>query len=735
VLIDDMGFGAPSAVGGPCEMPTSERLAAGGLFYNRFHTTALCSPTRQALLTGRNHHSVGMGTVGDLATSAPGYNGIRPNSAATIARVLTCNGYNTAAFGKMHQTPTWEASPSGPFDRWPTGDGFEKFYGFVGGETNQWQPTLFEGTSPVEPPATPEEGYHLSEDLAERTIGWIRAQHALTPDKPFFAYLSFGATHAPHHVAPRWRDKYRGRFDHGWDRQRELTLARQKELGIVPADAELAPWAEGVPRWDELDPDQRQVACALMENYAGFAEHTDHQVGRVIDALQELGVLDDTLVLYILGDNGASAEGGLEGTFNELLTFNGMASTTPEMLPLLDKLGGPESFPHYPVGWALAMDTPYQWTKQVASHYGGTRNGMIVHWPNGIQSRGAIRNQWHHVIDVVPTLLEAASLPLPYSVDGVAQKPLEGVSMCYSFDDSSAPDRHTTQYFEMLGNRGIYHRGWTAVTRHRLPWVSDAKMSFADDRWELYDTTRDWTQAHDLSTEHPEKLRELQEQFLIEAAKYQVFPLDDRTIERFIPALAGRPDLMGHRTSMTFFAGMRQLPENTVPNVKNRSHAITAEIEVPEDSGATGVIIVQGGRFGGWALYMHAGVPTYCHNFLDQQRFYVRGTSALSTGRHTIRYEFDYDGGLGGGGTGRLLVDDERVGEARIDRTVPMVFSTDETLDIGIDTASPVTDEYADGLRSAFAGTIHWVRIDLLPVGQVPQAGPEQVHHVVMARQ
>ncbi|GAA3471936.1 arylsulfatase [Nonomuraea roseola] len=736
ILIDDMGFGGSSAFGGPCEMPAAERLAAQGLKYTRFHTTALCSPTRQSLLTGRNHHSVGMGAITELATTAPGYTGIRPHSVATIAHILKYNGYNTAAFGKMHQTPAWETSPSGPFDRWPVGDGFEKFYGFLGGETNQWEPTLFDGTSPVQPPRTPEQGYHLSEDLVDQMIAWIQAQQSLTPDKPFFCYLSFGATHAPHHVAPEWREPYQGRFDDGWDALRDRTLARQKELGVVPQEAELAPWPAEAPHWDQLSDLQKRVATALIENYAGFAAHTDHQVGRLIDALTEMGVLDGTLLFYELGDNGASAEGGLDGTTNELFTLNGLQDTLESVAAGLDKLGGPESYPHYPFGWALAMDTPYQWTKQVASHYGGTRNGLIVHWPSGIETGGGIRNQWHHVIDVVPTILEVTGLPEPYSVDGVAQRPIEGVSMRYSFADADAPERHTTQYFEMFGNRGIYHLGWTAVTRHRIPWQpGDQKTrAFDDDVWELYDTNTDWTQARDLAEQEPGRLARLKEQFLIEAAKYQVFPLDDRLSERFNPDIAGRPDLLGDRTSMTLHAGMKQLLENTVPNVKNKSHSITAEIEVP-DGGANGVIIVQGGRFGGWALYLHEGCLTYCYNYLGKERYFLRAPEPLAAGRHVVRYEFTYDGGgVGQGGTGLLTVDDAKVADGRIEKTVPHMFSADETLDIGIDTASPVSEDYAAG-DSAFTGTIAYVRIDIGQDDHSHLESAEQRHHRLMAKQ
>ncbi|MBB6343516.1 arylsulfatase [Nonomuraea muscovyensis] len=736
VLVDDMGFGASSAFGGPCGMPTAERLAAQGLKYTRFHTTALCSPTRQALLTGRNHHSVGMGLVTEMATAAPGYNGIRPNSAATMAHILKYNGYGTAAFGKMHQTPPWETSLSGPFDRWPVGDGFEKFYGFLGGETNQWEPTLLDGTTPVLPPRRPEEGYHLSEDLVDQTISWIQAQRALSPDKPFFAYLSFGATHAPHHVAPEWREPYRGRFDDGWDAQRERTLAQQKQLGVVPTEAELAPWPEEVPHWDRLTDRQKQVGAALMENYAGFAAHTDHQVGRLVDALTDMGVLEDTLIFYMLGDNGASAEGGLDGTTNELFTLNGMVDTVDDIMAGLAALGGPESYPHYPVGWALAMDTPFQWTKQIASHYGGTRNGLIVQWLGGIPRRGEVRHQWHHVIDVLPTVLEITGLPEPYSVDGVAQRPVEGVSMLYSFADADAPERHTTQYFEMFGNRGIYHQGWTAVTRHRIPWETGAQgmRSFDEDVWELYDTSADWSQAHDLAREHPDRLARLKEQFLVEAAKYQVFPLDDRGFERANPEIAGRPDVLAGRTSMTLHAGMRHLQENTVPNVKNKSHTVTAEIEVP-GGGADGVIVAQGGRFGGWSLYLHEGRPVYCYNYFGKQYVYVRAPEVLAPGPHTVRFEFAYDGGgMGKGGSGLLAVDGAKVAEARIEATVPFAFSADETLDVGTDSASPVSADYGS-TGNSFTGAIRYVRIDIGDDDHSDLESAEHRHHRIMTRQ
>jgi len=738
VLIDDMGFGATSAFGGPCEMPTLDRLAANGLVYNRFHTTALCSPTRQALLTGRNHHSAEMGSVGEVATSMPGNTSVRPNTVATVAEMLKLNGYNTAAFGKMHQTPVWETSVSGPFDRWPTGDGFEKFWGFVAGETNQWEPTLYEGTTPTEPAGTPDEGYHITEEQVDQAIAWVEAQQVMTPDKPFFIYMSYGATHAPHHVAPEWVAKYKGKFDKGWDAVREETLANQTEKGIVPEGTRLTDRPPGVVAWDELSEDQKTVGTRLMETYAGFAEHTDHHTGRLIDAIEEIGALDNTIVIYIAGDNGASAEGGLDGAFNETKALNGVPETVDEILPRLDEIGSPTSFNHYPVGWAHAMNSPYQWTKQVASHWGGTRNGMVIHWPAGISTSGEVRQQFHHVIDIAPTLLEAAGLPQPYSVNGIAQKPIEGVSMNYTFDDADADDRHTTQYFEMFGNRGIYHDGWTAVTKHRTPWEMGEGATVPlldDDVWELYDTRRDWSQANDLSGEMPDKLHELQQIFILEGAKYNVFPIDDRTGERFNAAIAGRPELQAGRTSQRFVPGMTHLAENTVLNVKNRSHTITAELVVPKD-GADGVIIVQGGRFAGWSLYLDEGKPAYCYNWFDETRYYVRAEEALKPGNATVQYQFDFDGGApGAGGTGTMLVNGNVVAEARIDRTVPFIFSADETMDIGVDSASPVTDDYESGEENAFTGRIQWVQIDLEDDEVSHLEDPEQTYHRILARQ
>jgi arylsulfatase A-like enzyme len=739
VLLDDVGFAASSAFGGPCATPTAERLAANGLKYNRFHTTALCAPTRAALLSGRNHHTVGMGVITELATSAPGYNSIRPNTCAPLAQTLLLNGYSTAQFGKCHEVPVWQTSPMGPFDAWPTGGGgFEYFYGFIGGETNQYYPAIYEGTTPVEPDKTPEEGYHFTEDMTDKAIDWVRQQKSLMPNKPFFVYYAPGATHAPHHVPTEWSDKYKGRFDAGWDALREEILERQKELGVVPPDTELTARHEEIPAWDEMPDELKPVLARQMEVYAGFLEHTDHHVGRLVDALDDLGILDDTLVYYIVGDNGASAEGTINGSFNEMLSLNGASAleTAEFMAGHIDAFGTPAAYNHYAVGWAHAMDTPYQWTKQVASHWGGTRNGTVVHWPSGFDARGEIRSQFHHVIDVAPTVLEVAGLPEPSVVDGVEQQPIEGVSMSYSFDDQAAAERHLTQYFEMFCNRGIYNEGWTAITRHSTPWMFHAEMpALADDVWELYDTTTDWSQGHDLAAELPEKLAELQELFLEEARKHNVLPLDDRRIERFNADLVGRPELV-KGNSQILFGGMGRLTESSLLNTKNKSHSVTAEIVVP-DAGAEGVIIAQGGAFAGWSLYTRNGRPKYCYNLLGLQRFKVEGDGVIPPGEHQVRMEFAYDGGgLAKGGTVTLYLDGAEVGEGRVEATVPMIFSADETADVGSDTASPVSDDY-EGEDSVFAGTVNWVQIDL---GEDAEDAdhlitPDERLRVAMARQ
>ncbi len=737
VLLDDVGFASSSAFGGVINTPTAERLAGNGLKFNRFHTTALCSPTRQAMLTGRNHHSVNMGSVCELATSAPGYSSVLPKTKAPLAMTLKLNGYSTAQFGKCHEVPVWETSPMGPFDQWPTGGGgFEYFYGFIGGETNQFYPAIYEGTTPIEPGKTPEEGYHFTEDMTDKAINWVHQQKALMPDKPFFMYFAPGACHAPHHVPKEWADKYKGKFDQGWDKLREEIFARQKELGVIPPDAALTERPEEVPAWDAMPKELTPILARQMEIFAAFLEHTDHHVGRLVDALTDLEVLDNTLVIYITGDNGASAEGTLNGSFNEMCMLNGMSGVeTVEFLKSkINDFGGPHAYNHYAVGWAHAMDTPYQWTKQVASHWGGTRNGTIVHWPEGIKAKGEIRSQFCHVIDIAPTILEVAGLPQPTVVNSVQQAPMEGFSMCYAFDDAKAADRHETQYFEMFCNRGIYHKGWTAVTRHSTPWDTTKPLpAFDDDVWELYDTNTDWTQSRNIAKDNPAKLHELQRLWLIEAIKYSVLPLDDRRVERFNPDLAGRPQLINGNTQI-LFGGMGRLTENSVINIKNKSYSVTAEIVVPA-AGAGGGSIAQGGRFAGWSLYAKNGKLKYCYNLLGIKLFHVESNNAIPAGQRQVRMEFKYDGGgLAKGGGASLYIDGVKVGEGRVEMTVPMAFSADETCDVGRGTGSAVSPDY-DPRDNEFSGQVNWVGIDLETDDHDHLISPEDRFRLAMARQ
>jgi arylsulfatase A-like enzyme len=736
ILIDDCGFGAPSAFGGPIATPNAERLAKGGLKLNRFHTTALCSPTRQALLTGRNHHSVNMGGICEIATSAPGYSSVLPKSKAPLAMTLKLNGYSTAQFGKCHEVPVWQTSPLGPFDQWPTGGGgFEYFYGFIGGETNQWYPAIYEGTTPMEQSKTPEQGYHFTEDMTNKAIGWVRQQKALMPDKPFFIYFAPGATHAPHHVPKQWADKYKGKFDAGWDKVREATFARQQKLGVIPGEAKLTQRPEEIPAYDAMPAELKPILAREMEVYAGFLEHTDHHIGRLFDAIEDLGILDNTLIYYIFGDNGASAEGTPNGCFNEVAVLNGMGTLeTPEFLiSKIDDFGGPDAYNHYAVGWAHAMNTPYQWTKQVASHFGGTRNGTIVHWPTGIKAQGEIRSQFCHVIDIAPTVLEAAGIPAPTFVNGSQQAPYEGVSSLYAFNDATAAERHETQYFEMFCNRGIYHKGWTAVTRHGVPWIGSYKRSFDEDVWELYDTNNDWSQARDLAQKEPKKLAELQRLFLIEATKYSVLPLDDRTFERFNADLAGRPQLI-KGNSQVLFGGMSRITEGSIVVTHNKSYSLTAEVEVPE-SGANGVIVALGGSVGGWSLYAQDGKLKHCYNFFGIHRYLTESARPIAKGKHQVRMEFKYDGGgLAKGGNVSLFVDGKKDGEGRVEMTVPMLFSADETCDVGKETGSAVSGDYGPA-HNEFSGAVNWVQIDLEKDDHDHLITPEERFRVAMAVQ
>jgi arylsulfatase len=712
IMTDDVGFAASSTFGGPVPTATMGRLAKSGLRYNNFHTTALCSPTRAALLTGRNHHSVATGVIMELGTGFPGYNSLQPKSAGTFAEILKQNGYNTSWYGKNHNVPDWQNSQAGPFDLWPTGLGFEYFYGFIGGDTNQWSPAIFENTKPIEPPHDAK-GYFFDGDMTDHTIAWIRMQHAVAPNKPFLAYYVPGTAHAPHHAPPEWIAKFKGKFDQGWDEQREETFARQKKMGIIPANTKLTPRPEGIPAWDSLDADHQKVAARMMEVYAGALAHADYQMGRILDAIADQGELDNTLVIYIQGDNGASAEGSAQGLLNEMSFFNAIPEDFNEILRRMDELGGPTTFNHYPIGWAHAMDTPFQWTKQIASHFGGTRNGLVISWPARIKGKGGIRSQFHHVIDIMPTILESTGVPAPASINGVAQKPIEGVSMAYTFDNAKAPSRRTTQYFELAGNRGIYHDGWVAATTPPIaPWVSIAKpIDINDYAWELYHVSEDFSEANDLAAKEPAKLAELQNLFWKEAEKYNVLPIDNSRIERLDVSL--RPSLTRGREQFTYFPGLVRIPEGAAPDLKNKSYQIKAEVEIPK-GGAEGVLITHGGRFSGWGLYLLEGRPVFHYNLADVARYSVAGRDALTPGKHTLLFDFKYDGGgLGKGGTGTLRVDGKAVATGRIDRTLAFRLSLDETLDCGEDTGTAVSGDYHVPFK--FTGTLKKVVIDLTP--------------------
>jgi arylsulfatase A-like enzyme len=711
VLIDDLGFGGPATFGGPIRTPTLDALARSGLRFNNFHTTALCSPTRVALKSGRNHHSANAGSIMETATAFPGNTGQIPDSVAPLAEMLRLNGYSTGAFGKWHETAAWETSVSGPFDRWPTHQGFDKFYGFIGGETDQWHPLIYDGVIKVEPPKT--ENYHFSVDMTNQAINWVKAQQSMTPEKPFFVYYATGAVHAPHHVPKEWADKYKGEFDKGWDQVRSETIERQKTLGVIPANTRLGERPKDIKAWDSLPADQRRLFARQAEVFAGFLEHTDNEIGRLKKALEDIGAMDDTLFIYIAGDNGTSAEGGFVGMYNEMTYFNGVAEKVEDLIPLIDKWGGPETFPHMAAGWAVAFDTPFTWTKQVASDFGGTRNGMVIHWPKGIAEKGGLRTQFSHVIDIAPTILQAANLPQPQSVNGVAQTPIEGISLVYAFNSPEAAERHKTQYFEMFGNRGIYNDGWFARTIHRAPWQTSNLPSLTSDVWELYNTQSDFSLTRNLAAEQPEKLKEMQALFMEEAERYHVLPLDDRTIERTNPTLAGRPDLLGPRTSLTLYEGMQGMLENTFMNIKNRSSKITAELDIPA-GGANGVILSQGGRFGGWSLYMKDGKPSYIYNFLGLSRYTISAPEALPAGAATVVLDFAYDGGgVGKGGKATLLVNGKAVAEGRVDKTQPNMFSADETADVGIDNQTPVAQGIGIGAETRFTGTIRKVTLEV----------------------
>jgi arylsulfatase A-like enzyme len=709
IITDDTGFGHASTFGGPIPTPTLDRLAKNGLRYNRFHTTALCSPTRAALLSGRNHHSMGAGIVEEFATGFPGYDAILPPNAALISGVLKGNGYSTAAFGKWHNTPNWESGPTGPFDRWPTNLGFQYFYGFQGGDTNQWSPGLVENTKRIEPPYDP--SYHFMTDMTNRAIDWVRVQKTTQPNKPFFVYFAPGATHAPHHAPKSWIDKFKGQFDQGWDKVREETFARQRVLGVIPADTILTPRHKSIPAWDSLKDDDKRLYARMQEVFAGFLAYTDSEIGRLIDAIDQLGELDNTLVFYIVGDNGASPEGGITGTDNEAKLFNGILDRPEPGAKLIDELGGPLAYNNYPVGWAYAGSTPFKWTKQIASHFGGTRNPMVISWPKRIKDRGGLRTQFHHVVDVAPTVYEAVGIQPPAEVNGIAQKPIEGVSLVYTFDHPEAKGRRLTQYFEMIGSRAIYHDGWVAAAFHgRIPWIAfplGGTANVDDEPWELYNIADDFSEAKDLAKDNPKKLRELQSLFWIEAAKYQVLPIDDRTATRLINN--PQPQVAPGRTKATFYPGII-LTEFVAPNTKNRSFTIRASVNLSK-SGAEGVLVAEGGRFGGYSLYIKNGKLTWHSNFLNSARYTITSSADVPLGKSQLRYEFTARGDANGSGTGKLFINDQQVGEGKIGKTPRAIYSIDETFNVGMDIATPVSEDYQSPFR--FTGGLEKVTIEL----------------------
>ncbi len=712
VLVDDVGYGQFGSFGGAVPTPTMDRVVKNGLQYTQFHTTALCSPTRAALLTGRNHHSVGSGVIGEAGTGFPGYSGEIPQTAAPFSKILQEYGYATAWFGKDHNVPDWETSVAGPFDHWPNAQGFDYFYGFIGGDTDQYTPSLVENTTRIAAPKTNADGsaYHLTTDLADHTISFIRQVKAVSPQKPFFAYLAPGATHAPHQVPEEWSDQFKGKFDQGWDQYREETFERQKKLGVIPANTQLTPRPDSLAAWDALPLEEQRVYARMMELFAGFTAQTDYEVGRVIDAIDDLGELDNTLVIYIAGDNGSSAEGGFEGLLNENSFFNAIPEPLDRKLAALPDLGGPKYFNHFPAAWAWAMDTPFQWTKQIASHFGGTRNGLAISWPARIKDLGSKRYQFSHVIDLYPTILEAIGIQAPVEVNGIAQKPVEGTSLAYTFDEANAPTRHTTQYFEMLGNQGIYSNGWMASALFNEPWNSNPPegKDLLHLDWELYHIDEDFSQAVDLADQMPDKLQEMKDLFYAQAAKYEVLPLDGRKTERLNVAL--RPSLTAGRTHFVYPDHLR-VTEGAAPDLKHKSHTITAEVNIPKE-GAEGVLITQGGRFGGYGLFIQDGKLVYHHNLVDVERYDVVSDRPLPTGDVQLKavYKTDQDVPFAGAMV-RLYANNKKIGEGRVEKTIPNRISIDETLDVGFDTGTPVTEDYETPFD--FTGTLNKVTLDL----------------------
>jgi arylsulfatase len=708
IMTDDVGFGAPGTFGGVIPTPALDRIAKSGLRYTQFHSTALCSPTRAAIITGRNHHSVGFGVISEQSTGFPGYNSIIPKDAATIGEILKENGYATSWFGKDHNTPTFTASQAGPFDQWPIGMGFEYFYGFVGGDTSQWEPNLFRNTTAIYPyVGNPK--WNLTTAMADDAIEWLNQLNQIDPSKPFFCYYVPGGTHAPHHVPPEWIEKFKGKFDMGWNKLRDEIFANQQKLGVIAKDAKLTPWPKDLlPEWDTLKPDEKKMFARQVEVYAAYLAYTDYEIGRVIQAVEDMGKLDNTIIIYISGDNGSSAEGTLIGTPNEVAMFNGVNVPVEDQLKYFyDVWGSDRTYNHMAVPWTWAFDTPYKWTKQIASHFGGTRQGMCISWPARIKDTGGIRNQFHHVVDVVPTILEVTGIQAPDAVNGIKQKPIEGVSMAYTFDKANAdkPTTHKTQYFEMMGVRGIYHEGWYACTTPiRPPWevvgpvVQDPATAF---KWELYDLTKDWTQFDDLAASRPDKLKELQDLFWTEARKFEVLPLDTSVATRLV---APRPNITAGRSEFTYTKPMTGIPQGDAPFLLDTSYNITADVEIPA-GGAEGMLLTSGGRFGGYGFYLLKGKPVFLWNLVDLKRVRWEGPQELTPGKHTLEFDFKYDGlgigtlafnnmsGIGRGGTGVLKVDGKEVVTQKMEHTVPLILQWDETFDIGSDTGTPVEDK------------------------------------------
>jgi len=718
IMTDDAGYGVASTFGGVIPTPAMDRIAKMGLRYTQFHSTALCSPTRAALITGRNHHSAGFGVLAEMVTGFPGYDGIIPKDKATIGETLKENGYATSWFGKDHNTPTYQYGPAGPFDQWPVGMGFEYFYGFMGGATSQWQPYLFRNTTQVFP-WLGRPGYNFVTDMADDAIGYLKKLNATAPDKPFFVYYVPGATHAPHHPTPEWIEKFKGKFDMGWNVMREQIFANQKRLGVIPPETQLTPWPDELPKWETLDLDSKKLFARQAEVFAAYVAYSDYEIGRVIQAVDDMGKLDNTLVIYIEGDNGTSPEGSLNGAFNHIISTEGIPISVADQLKYYDVWGSDETSPHMAVGWAWAFDTPFKWTKQIASHFGGTRQGMVMSWPDRIKDAGGIRTQFHHVIDIVPTILEAAGICAPEIVNGIPQKPIEGVSMTYTWDKANAntASRRCLQYFEMWGNRGVYHDGWYACTTPAAPpWLIGA-AKLPDDvingyKWELYDITKDYSQYNDLATKMPYKLKEMKAVFMNEAAKYDVFPMDNSVLER---TLAPKPGATAGRSEFAYTGEISGIPIADAPSIIARSYTITAEVEIPS-AGAEGMLVTEGGRFGGYGLYLLKSKPVFLYNFLDMARFRWEGRDALTPGKHTIVFDFTYDGpGLGKGGTGVLKVDGVEVANQKAPHTVPVLFTLDETFDVGVDTRTSVDDkDYQIPFR--FTGKLAKLTFKLGPV-------------------